>query len=100
MDLHLNDKVVLVTGGAHGPGAAAPGCRRWGGGRAPAGRIHRASDDGWTAGLNLKVLAAVRATRLTVPHLIAAGGGAIVNVLNIGDKAARHRALAAAPPAA
>jgi NAD(P)-dependent dehydrogenase (short-subunit alcohol dehydrogenase family) len=33
------------------------------------------------------VLAAVRCTRLAVPHLIAAGGGAIVNVLNTGAKA-------------
>ena len=56
-------------------------------GKSAAGRIDQVSDDEWIADLNLKVLAAVRATRLTVPHLIAAGGGAIVNVLNIGAKA-------------
>src|ERR1700753_1376625 len=149
MDLHLNDQVVLVTGGTDGLGAALAdrlveeGARvavcgrdsrrlasteqrlrdaggdalavqadvtspddlerfvdaavaRWGrvdglvnnAGKSAAGRIDQVSDDEWIADLNLKVLAAVRATRLTVPHLIAAGGGAIVNVLNIGAKAA------------
>src|ERR1700761_1322426 len=149
MDLHLNDKVVLVTGGTDGLGAALAdrlveeGARvavcgrdsrrlaateqrlrdaggdalavqadvtspddlerfvdaavaRWGrldglvnnAGKSAAGRIDQVSDDEWTADPNPKVLAAVRATRLTVPHLIAAGGGAIVNVLNIGAKAA------------
>ena len=33
------------------------------------------------------MLAAVRCTRLAVPHLIAAGGGSVVNVLNTGAKA-------------
>jgi NAD(P)-dependent dehydrogenase (short-subunit alcohol dehydrogenase family) len=56
-------------------------------GRSSAGRIDQVPDDDWTADLNLKVLAAVRGTRLAVPHLAAAGGGAIVNVLNIGAKA-------------
>src|ERR1700749_2155668 len=65
-------------------------------GKSPAGRIDQVSDDEWIAALNLKVLAAVRATRLTVPHLIAAGGGAIVNVLNIGAKAAGAGSLPSA----
>ena len=148
MDLHLNGKVVLITGGTDGLGAALAdrlveeGARvavcgrdperlaateqrlrhaggdglavqadvtrasdlerfvdaavaRWGrldglvnnAGRSSAGRIDQVSDDDWTADLNLKVLAAVRGTRLAVPHLAAAGGGAIVNVLSIGAKA-------------
>src|SRR3984885_5787845 len=82
------------AGGVFG-GWPRPG-RRWGrldglvnnAGKSAAGRIDQVSDDEWIADLNLKVLAAVRATRLTVPHLIGAGGGAIVNVLNIGAKAA------------
>src|ERR1700743_1172514 len=57
-------------------------------GKSAAGRIDQVSDDDWIADLNLKVLAAVRCTRLAVPHLIAAGGGAIVNVLNVGAKGA------------
>ena len=62
-------------------------------GKSAAGRIDQVSDDDWIADLNLKVLAAVRCTRLAVPHLIAAGGGAIVNVLNIGAKAAGAASL-------
>ena len=149
MDLHLNGKVVLITGGTDGLGAALadrlveegarvavcgrdPGrlaaseqrlrdaggdalvvqadvtrpadlerfvdaaVARWGrldglvnnAGKSAAGRIDQVSDDDWIADLNLKVLAAVRCTRLAVPHLVAAGGGAIVNVLNTGAKAA------------
>jgi NAD(P)-dependent dehydrogenase (short-subunit alcohol dehydrogenase family) len=148
MDLHLAGKVVLITGGTDGLGAALAdrlveeGARvsvcgrdprrlaateerlrdaggdalavqadvtspadlerfveasvaRWGrldglvnnAGRSAAGRIDQVSDDDWIADINLKVLAAVRCTRLAVPHLVAAGGGAIVNVLNIGAKA-------------
>jgi NAD(P)-dependent dehydrogenase (short-subunit alcohol dehydrogenase family) len=148
MDLHLKDKVVLITGGTDGLGAALasrlveegarvavcgrdPGrlaateqrlrdaggdalvvradvtrladlerfvgaaIARWGrldglvnnAGKSAAGRIDQVSDDDWIADLNLKVLAAVRCTRLAVPHLAAAGGGAIVNVLNLAAKA-------------
>jgi len=148
MDLHLKDKVVLITGGTDGLGAALAsrlaeeGARvavcgrdsgrlaateqrlldaggdalavqadvtspadlerfvdaavsRWGrldglvnnAGKSAAGRVDQVSDDDWTADLDLKVLAAVRCIRLAVPHLITAGGGAIVNVLNVGSKA-------------
>jgi NAD(P)-dependent dehydrogenase (short-subunit alcohol dehydrogenase family) len=154
MDLHLNGKVVLITGGTDGLGAAladrlvGEGARvavcgrdpgrlaateqrlreaggdalvvkadvtspadverfvggavaRWGrldglvnnAGKSAGGPIDQVSDDDWIADLNLKVLAAVRCTRLAVPHLIAAGGGAIVNVLNIGAKAAGAASL-------
>ena len=154
MDLHLNGKVVLITGGTDGLGAALAnrlveeGARvavcgrdshrlaateqrlhdaggdalvvqadvtrpadlerfvdaavtRWGrldglvnnAGKSAGGRIDQVSDDDWIADLNLKVLASVRCTRLAVPHLIAAGGGAIVNVLNIGAKAAGAASL-------
>jgi NAD(P)-dependent dehydrogenase (short-subunit alcohol dehydrogenase family) len=154
MDLHLNGKVVLITGGTDGLGAALAqrlveeGARvavcgrdsgrlavteqrlrdaggdalavqadvtrladlqrfvdaavdRWGrldglvnnAGKSATGRVDQVSDDDWVADLDLKVLAAVRGTRLAVPHLIAAGGGAIVNVLNIGAKAAGAASL-------
>jgi NAD(P)-dependent dehydrogenase (short-subunit alcohol dehydrogenase family) len=148
MDLHLESKVVLVTGGTDGLGAALAdrlveegawvavcgrdphrlaateqrlrdaggdalavqadvtrlpdlerfvdaAVGRWGrldglvnnAGKSAAGRIDQVSDEDWVDDLNLKVLAAVRCTRLVVPHLVAAGGGAIVNVLNVGGKA-------------
>src|SRR6202161_4065066 len=147
MDLHLNGKVVLITGGTDGLGAALAnrlveeGARvavcgrdshrlaateqrlrdargdalageadrtrpadlerfvtaavaRWGrldglvnnAGKSAAGRIDQVSDDDWIADLNLKVLAAVRCTRLAVPHLVAAGGGGVVNVVHGGGK--------------
>ena len=149
MDLHLNGKVVLITGGTDGLGAALAdrlieegalvavcgrdsgrlaateqrlrdaggdalvvhadvtrltdleqfvdaAVARWGrldglvnnAGKSAAGRIDQVSDDDWTADLELKVLAAVRSTRLAVPHLTAAGGGSIINVLNVGARAA------------
>jgi NAD(P)-dependent dehydrogenase (short-subunit alcohol dehydrogenase family) len=154
MDLHLDGKVVLITGGTDGLGAAladrlveegsrvavcgrdpqrlaateqrlrdaggdalavqadvtsvadlerfvAAAIARWNrldglvnnAGKSSAGRIDQVSDEDWIADLNLKVLAAVRCTRLAVPHLIAAGGGAIVNVLNVGAKAAGAASL-------
>ncbi|MBN1210100.1 MAG: SDR family oxidoreductase [Myxococcaceae bacterium] len=44
------------------------------------------TDAEWEQDLQLKLFAAVRAVRLTAPHLRAAGGGAIVNVLSIKAK--------------
>jgi 3-oxoacyl-[acyl-carrier protein] reductase len=43
-------------------------------------------DDDWQADLELKLFGAVRTSRLAIPHLRQAGGGSIVNVLNIGAK--------------
>lgn len=148
MDLHLDGKVILITGGTDGLGAALAGrlaeegarvavcgrdpgrlaateqrlrqaggdviavqadvtdppaverfvgaaAQRWGridglvnnAGKSATGRVDQVSDDEWAEDLSLKVLAAARCTRLAVPHLTAAGGGAIVNVLNTGSKA-------------
>ncbi|HTW98237.1 MAG TPA: SDR family oxidoreductase, partial [Acidimicrobiales bacterium] len=56
-------------------------------GRSSAALLESVSDEEWQADFALKVLAAARLTRLAVPHLRAAGGGAIVNVLNIGARA-------------
>lgn len=43
-------------------------------------------DEEWIADLDLKLLAAVRAARIVVPSMRAAGGGSIVNITNIGGK--------------
>lgn len=56
-------------------------------GRSIAGSIDQVPDDDWREDLELKVLAAARTTRLALPHLRAAGGGSIVNVLSIGARA-------------
>ena len=154
MDLHLDGKVVLITGGTDGLGTAladrlveegalvavcgrdphrlavteqrlrdaggdalavqadvtkvpdlerfvGAAVARWGrldglmnnAGKSAAGRIDQVSDEDWIADLELKVLAAVRCTRLALPHLVAAGGGAIVNVLNVGARAAGAASL-------
>ena len=44
------------------------------------------SDQDWQADLDLKLFGAIRTTRAAVPHLRQAGGGSIVNILNIGAK--------------
>ena len=144
MDLELAGKVVLVTGGSEGLGAAlchrlvwegarvalcarnvrkleataatlraqggevlalpadvsraaelerfvSAAVERWGrvdalvnnAGTAAARPFGSITDAEWEEDLGLKLFAAVRAVRLAVPGLRAAGGGAIVNVLSI-----------------
>lgn len=57
-----------------------------------AGKSHAAplltvDDAGWQDDLDLKLFAAIRTMRLAVPHMQTAGGGSIINVVNIGAKA-------------
>jgi len=56
-------------------------------GRSAAGRLVDVGDDSWAGDLDLKVVAAARATRLVVPHLRRGGGGAVLNVLAVAAKA-------------
>jgi len=55
-------------------------------GTSAAGPFESVTDDAWQADLDLKLFGAIRATRAAVPHLRKAGGGSVVNVLNIGAK--------------
>ena len=55
-------------------------------GTSAAAPFETVSDDAWQADLDLKLMAAVRTSRLVVPHMRVAGGGRIVNVTNIGAK--------------
>lgn len=151
MDLKLEGKVVLVTGGSDGLGAAlvrtlaAEGARvafcgrnderlasveksaeqvsanggeavavkadvtspadlaafvdgavqRWGridalvnnAGQSAGSPVESITDEAWDYDLDLKLRAAIRTVRLAVPHIRAAGGGSIVNVLAIAGKA-------------
>jgi NAD(P)-dependent dehydrogenase (short-subunit alcohol dehydrogenase family) len=48
--------------------------------------FEQADDAVWQDDLDLKLYGAIRTCRLAIPHLRAAGGGSIVNVLNIGAK--------------
>ena len=45
------------------------------------------SDDAWQADLDLKLFAAIRCSRIAIPHMKAQGGGRIINVTNLGAKA-------------
>jgi 3-oxoacyl-[acyl-carrier protein] reductase len=44
------------------------------------------SDEGWQDDLELKLFGAIRTSRLAIPHLRNAGGGSVINILNIGAK--------------
>ena len=55
-------------------------------GRSAAGPFASVTDEAWQADLDLKLFAAIRACRLAVPHMQEAGGGSIINILNIGAK--------------
>lgn len=49
-------------------------------GHGPKGKILEISDEDWHLGMDVYFLHAVRIARLVTPHLIASGGGAIVNI--------------------
>src|SRR5260370_40582833 len=55
-------------------------------GTSAAGAFESVTDEAWQADLDLKLFGAIRATRAAIPHLRAAGGGSVVNVLNVGAK--------------
>jgi NAD(P)-dependent dehydrogenase (short-subunit alcohol dehydrogenase family) len=65
-------------------------------GRSAGAPVEQLSDAEWTSDLELKLLGSVRATRLVLPHLRAAGGGSILNVLAISAKAAGAGSLPSA----
>src|SRR5258705_1519974 len=56
-------------------------------GRGAAGPFEAVTDEEWVGDIDLKVMAAVRLTRLALPHLRASGQGAVINVLAVGAKA-------------
>jgi NAD(P)-dependent dehydrogenase (short-subunit alcohol dehydrogenase family) len=56
-------------------------------GKSHATALTAVDDAGWQDDLDLKLFAAIRTMRLAVPHLQAAGGGSIINVVNIAAKA-------------
>ena len=55
-------------------------------GTSAAGPFSSVTDEAWQNDLDLKLFAAIRACRLALPHMRAAGGGSIINLLNIGAK--------------
>ena len=91
--------VLAVRADVAAPGdveaCVAAAVNRWGrvdalvnnAGRSAAGRLEDVGDEAWTADLDLKVVAAARATRLVVPHLRRSGGGSVLNVLAVAARA-------------
>jgi NAD(P)-dependent dehydrogenase (short-subunit alcohol dehydrogenase family) len=81
----LVDAVVAQLGGVDillnnaGTSAAAP--------------FDKVDDQTWQADWDLKVMGAVRMSRLVIPHMKARGGGRIVNITTVGGKAPLPRAL-------
>src|SRR5207247_1703607 len=55
-------------------------------GTSRAGAFQSVTDEVWQEDLDLKLFGAIRTCRLAIPHLRQAGGGSIVNLLNIGAK--------------
>ncbi len=49
-------------------------------GHGPKGKLLELGDDEWQLGMEVYFLNVVRVARLVTPHLLAAGGGAIVNI--------------------
>jgi NAD(P)-dependent dehydrogenase (short-subunit alcohol dehydrogenase family) len=55
-------------------------------GTSRAGKFETVMDEVWQEDLDLKLFGAIRTCRLAIPALRQAGGGSIVNVLNVGAK--------------
>ena len=73
----------------------------YGGGPGVEGSALTVEEEGWERGMAILARAIYRATRLAVPHLITAGGGAIVNIASVhGLFAARERLVYATGKAA
>ena len=51
------------------------------------------SDETWQADFDLKVMGAIRMSRLVIPHMKQRGGGRIINVTTVGGKAPRAQGL-------
>jgi 3-oxoacyl-[acyl-carrier protein] reductase len=74
---------------------------RWGGvdilvnnaGTSAAAGFEQVDDLRWQADIELKLMAAIRFSRLVIPHMRRRGGGRIINVTTIGGKAPTARAL-------
>jgi 3-oxoacyl-[acyl-carrier protein] reductase len=56
-------------------------------GTSAAGYFERVTDEAWQSDLDLKLMAAIRFSRMAIPHMKANGGGRIINVTNLGAKA-------------
>jgi 3-oxoacyl-[acyl-carrier protein] reductase len=60
-------------------------------GKSANGEFEKLTDAAWQEDLDLKLFGAIRAARASIPHMRAAGGGSIVNILNLAAKAPAAR---------
>src|SRR5215471_18432797 len=126
LELGLNGKVAIITGGSEGLGRAAAEklaaegarvaicarrkeildqaadeIRKATGGQvlaqvadvSRAADCEKVTDEAWQSDWELKVMGAVRMSRLVIPHMKKRGGGRIVNITTVGGKTPPARSL-------
>jgi NAD(P)-dependent dehydrogenase (short-subunit alcohol dehydrogenase family) len=62
-------------------------------GTSAAAAFDKVDDAAWQADFDLKVMGAIRMSRLVIPHMKKRGGGRIINVTTVGGKAPRAQGL-------
>jgi len=62
-------------------------------GTSSTGEFESVTDELWQADMDLKLFAAIRLSRLAIPHMKKQGGGRIVNITTIGAKQPRARSM-------
>lgn len=62
-------------------------------GTSAAAAFEKVDDAAWQADFDLKVMGAIRMSRLVIPHMKRRGGGRIINVTTVGGKAPRAQGL-------
>ena len=62
-------------------------------GTSAAGYFEEVTDEVWQTDLDVKLFAAIRCSRIAIPHMKAQGGGRIINVTNLGGKAPGARSV-------
>ena len=62
-------------------------------GTSATGEFESVTDETWQSDMDLKLFAAIRLSRLAIPHMKKQGGGRIVNITTIGAKQPRARSM-------
>ena len=62
-------------------------------GTSSAAPFEQVGDEAWLSDFDLKVMGAIRMSRLVIPHMKRRGGGRIINVTTVGGKAPRAQGL-------
>ena len=62
-------------------------------GTSSTGEFEAVTDETWQADIDLKLFAAIRLSRLAIPHMKKQGGGRIINITTVGAKQPRARSM-------